>query len=174
MVYKLINATTGEEHVCKAVEVDGFDYFLGEEISLYMENLSVNEYYIEHTQIKPNRYSLFKMDDSQETIENSWKIIATNNPDIEIPKIIIDNELGRAMLYNKQFVSEFNPSKDQYAAGIVNGWRQSQDANPFSKKDMISFGEFCHKDANSVDRVKTFEQLYYVWFNKQPHIIYFN
>jgi len=92
--YKLINKTTGEETLCTKVVVDGFDYYLGEEVELEMGNLKTEEPYIEHTQINPNRYSLFKRTDEQETIENSWKILATNNPSIDIGQVISDAEIA--------------------------------------------------------------------------------
>ena len=64
------------------VKIGDFTYYLGEKVKLYHSNLNVGEYYIEHTQIDPNRYSLWKKSD-EETIEYSWKIEMTDNPKIE-------------------------------------------------------------------------------------------
>lgn len=33
MKYKLINKTTSEEHLCDKVTIDGFDYYLSDEIN---------------------------------------------------------------------------------------------------------------------------------------------
>lgn len=64
------------------VEIGEFTYYLGEKVKLYHDNLNMGEYYVEHTQINPDRYSLWKKS-VEITIENSWKIEMTDNPKIE-------------------------------------------------------------------------------------------
>lgn len=57
------------------VKIDDVKYTLGEEVLLDASNLEIGELYIEHTQVKPDRFSVFQKDFDTETIENSWKIL---------------------------------------------------------------------------------------------------
>jgi hypothetical protein len=59
----------------KIVEINGTFYLLGDPVEPDTSNLEFGEKYIEHTQVNPDRYSLWSMDD-EITIENSWKIKA--------------------------------------------------------------------------------------------------
>lgn len=73
------------------VEIDGTFYLLGDPVELDTSNLEMGEKYIEHTQINPDRYSLWTMDD-EITIENSWKIKAqSKNTNKGIPLFDISN-----------------------------------------------------------------------------------
>jgi hypothetical protein len=37
----------------------------------------------------------------------------------------------------------------------------------YSEEDMIEFGKFCHRNAHSVNRVKTFKELFEQFKNKE-------
>ena len=54
-------------------------YLIGGEIKIDMSNIKIGEHYLEKTQINPDRYSIFKRDLEDVSIENSYKIIATTD-----------------------------------------------------------------------------------------------
>lgn len=56
------------------IKIDNVEYILGDEVLLDASNLEMGETYIEHTQIKPDRFSIHKKTCDTETVENSWKI----------------------------------------------------------------------------------------------------
>jgi len=51
-------------------------------------------------------------------------------------------------------------------ANLMIEWQQEQYKNKFSEEDMIEFGKFCHSDAHSINRVKTFKELFEHFKNK--------
>jgi len=71
---KLKELITKAEQI-NSVVIGDMCYVLGEKIKLDASNLKLGEEYVEHTQINPNRYEVFKKDLDTETIENSWKIL---------------------------------------------------------------------------------------------------
>lgn len=147
MKYKLINKTNNQENICEKVIVDGYDYYLGEEIELMMSNLKMGELYIEHTQINPNRYSLFQRTDDEDTIENSWKIIATTNPNIDIPKVV--DEDTRVIVMAQQYA--LDKCQDNMSAltkvklAVEYGYDKSQETHPFNLDDIKKAIEDFHK-----------------------------
>jgi hypothetical protein len=57
----------------KIVKINGVKYILLEPILVDTSNLEMGEKYIEHTQVNPDRYTIFKKDYDTQTVENSWK-----------------------------------------------------------------------------------------------------
>lgn len=123
--YKLINNQTKEEHLCNKVTIDGFDYYVSDK----EEQVVLGKNYYEHDNHIPI-YSFTK-----DTLPKEYylpEVIATNNPNINIPKVV-DEVYYECM-------------KDQNG-GIngmwVKGYNKSQETHPFSEEDMKSFGKFC-------------------------------
>ena len=56
------------------VKIKDFHYVLGESVNLNGNNLKIGEKYIEHTQIDPDRFEIYKKEYDDEFWENSWKI----------------------------------------------------------------------------------------------------
>lgn len=85
MKYKLINNKTKEEHLCDKITIDGFDYYVNNEHKtntvyipkdgIIMEQVcdSTTEEYKQSVRIFGNKNHLF--------------VLATNNPNIDIPKV---------------------------------------------------------------------------------------
>ena len=86
MKYKLIHNQTKEEHLCDKVTIDGFDYYVS-------ENYKDGDYVI-----LPISLSLAKCVNGTTFIEGTQKVIATNNPYIDVPKVLdevdLDKQLG--------------------------------------------------------------------------------
>jgi hypothetical protein len=63
------------------IQIDDFIYDV-EPLQDAMKELAIDEYYVEHTQVNPDVYSLFQRDIDDESFENAFRIIATNNTDV--------------------------------------------------------------------------------------------
>lgn len=121
--YKLINLKTNEEHLCEKVEIDGFEYYLSNE------------------EIMNGDWSYDIMMKSINQINNvySKKVIATNNSNIDLPKVVDEVE-KLANIYCKEMdrIGEFHDFHSfKYA------YNKSQESCPFSEEDMIEFAEWC-------------------------------
>ena len=76
MKYKLINNKTKEEHLCGKITIDGFDYYM-----TYPEKCCIQ---------KEGKTVMNKGCMERNHCE---KVIATNNPNIDIPKVVNEVEI---------------------------------------------------------------------------------
>ena len=145
--YKLINTTTKEEHLCDKVTIDGFDYYVTN------DEISENDYYVVPHNIEGKILSqnfVLGMADKNFMVNyyintmKDWrrKVIATNNQNIDITKVV-DVIEGLAIEYlndnygyvwDKEDIDNF-----KYA------YNKSQEMFPFTEEDMIEFAEWCQK-----------------------------
>jgi hypothetical protein len=150
MKYKLINAKTNEETICDKVTIDGYDYYVSDE-------LPRNEDY-GFTKLNTITkigygfdYKLYR------------KAIATNNPNINILKVVDEVErLGREFLKEKGLKENsiaFTP--------FILGYNKSQETHPFSEKDMIEFSEWTKSNG------KATKELLQLWKQQQPKTLYY-
>lgn len=145
MKYKLINNKTKEETLCDKITIDGFDYYVGGKIKLHGENLENGKFYIEHTQIKPDRFSLFKRDMEDDSFENCFLIIATTNPNINIPKVVNEIERLTFQEFKDWSFGEHGPWHTYKM--FQKGYSKSQETHPNSDEDTIEFGQWVsHND----------------------------
>ena len=79
MKYKLINKQTNEEHLCDKVTIDGFDYYVSD------EKLIPNCYVFDPIR---NRITVIYLVSKKGENFGAKKVIATNNPSIDIPKVV--------------------------------------------------------------------------------------
>lgn len=130
MKYKLINKTTGEEHICEKVVIDGWDYYVS-------DNHAVS-----------GDFALYAGHVTKKLVDTEWttgdkKVIATNNPSIDIPKVVDEvEELAEKIIPNlirRQYVK----------IGFIAGYNKSQKTHPFSEEDMIEFAEWLTLNTNS-------------------------
>ena len=90
MKYKLMNTRTKEEHLCDKVTIDGFDYYVNDETPEHDKYITYkNQLFI----IKNGDNELFHL---------SKKVIATNNPNIDIPKITSKIDLTKLCYYDRR------------------------------------------------------------------------
>ncbi len=61
----------------------GYWYLIDLDSVVEDDGIESGEYYIEHTQVKPNRYDLFFKEGESDSIENSYLIVDTNDPTIK-------------------------------------------------------------------------------------------
>lgn len=122
MKYKLINKQTKEEHLCDKVTIDRFEYYVSDNPKTddYCLNLKTNEFF----RVLDNSYveGLNKNTDDK-------KVIATNNPNIDIPKVVCNIDLTKLCYYDRR-----NPDfsiKEEYG---------------YDKEEVEATGNFAKKD----------------------------
>ena len=160
--YKLINNKTKEEHLCNKVTIDGFDYYVSNE-------QAIEGFY---------GYIDFQGGDIKKVgkhFADDWKkVIATNNPNIDIPKVVDDVEV----LYPTNRKGDmWMPNRDE----INNQYRQegyskSQETHPNSDEDMKSFGKFCIENnfCKEENRYYQYWEMLKLWKEQQPKKVYYN
>ena len=173
MKYKLTNNQTKEEHLCDKVTIDGFDYY----VSYKCNDLGGWHIDVEFKLLlNPSRYNV---------VNEMREVIATNNPSIDIPKVV-DELMYKWNLGLK--VAEKSKTKNKTAMrnGFVKGYDKSQETHPFSEQDMIEFYKWLNKNGwqdyndvkpglfiNSYGVQKQDKELLQLWKEQQPKIVYY-
>ena len=105
MKYKLINRKTNEETICEKVVVDGYDYYVNINSTLRLNDFVYLDNSIKELPDYKGKHIIQLLDktllDSANAL-NTPKSIATNNPNIDIPKVIdghddfnLDSEISK-------------------------------------------------------------------------------
>lgn len=133
MKYLLKKNNEDKGVLCDKVVIDGFDY--------YLTGIS----YVDKGDFFYNVFNK-KIEKSKNNQQAYWidKVIATNNPNIDIPKVV-DVVEAEAMSYlDRKYSLSYERTTWQrlhektYAAGFS----KSQETHPFSEDDMIAFAEW--------------------------------
>lgn len=127
MKYKLINIKTKEEHLCDKVTIEGFDY--------YVTDGKIHYGYVWNT-ILEQVETMFKEKPFHDDLKG---IIATNNSNIDIPKVVDEVE---------DFINEIHAGQgDYHEAGQIigrrDGYNKAKEKFQFTEEDMIDFYEWC-------------------------------
>lgn len=168
-----------EEHICSKVVIDGFDYYVsdsigkaGDKLYLLIDSLlgkagdiiTVLSTRNGHTDIiKANGDKHWFACSTEYQREWNWKkIIATNNPSIDIPKVV--NEVKELALEN------FDLSLEDW----VNGYNKSQETHPYNEEDMIEFWIETH-NIIMAQSGKSFtpKELLQIWKEQRTKTIYY-
>ena len=166
--YKLINTKTNEETICDMVSVDGMDYYVSDEIKLGANNVWV-----------ATKSRVFKFELHMAVVKSNMPrlIIATNNPNIDIPKVVDDVEnLAESIIPNLQY-------KKYVKTGFIGGYNKSQETHPNSDDDMIEFLKWrennCYYNTNGSYQLKkgskalTTKELLQLWKEQKPKVVYY-
>ena len=164
MKYKLINRQTGQETICDKVTIDGFDYYVSDEIIKDVRPYN-GEWQIE------KGYILNKLPTYLTDLSECRLVIATNNLNIDIPQIL--EEPNETLIHQIAADLGYRMLPDDLEEGIKAGYKESQETHPFSEDDMVEFGKYAHNDAFSLSNVKTFKELFQLWKEQQTKIIYY-
>lgn len=163
--YKLINTKTKEEHLCDKVTIAGFDY--------YVSNETVGFTYNKPTYNSDGKIGLPENRESR-------KVITTNNPNIDIPKVMNEvEELAYNWLYDNETENKANqgyPLKPM-EYGFIKGYNKSQETHPFSEEDMIEFNVWQKSLLGSKNDnwlvEKSDKELLQLWKEQQLKIVYY-
>lgn len=192
MKYELINTKNKEEHLCDKVTIDGFDYYVIDENPSFEDE---NKYCFskERGLEKVSKASVDFLHKSF-CVKKSKKVIATNNPNIDIPKVVDDYKNASwcaADLYGYDKNCEL-PTNDVEVNSFIEGYNKSQETHSNSDEDMVDFYEWCDTSEeatifwkrNKVDpdmsgnhwkKIReNREKLLQLWKEQKSKIIYYN
>ena len=183
MKYKLINKQTNEEHLCDKVTIDGCSY--------YVSNEKATEGFY--------GYINFQGGDIKKIgkyFADDWKkVIACNNPNIDIPKVVnevekIADEWFLINGYNQFDYIHSHRIPDAITTNKLfkTGYNKSQETHPFSEQDMLDF--VLWKDENKFSVISTKEdwvselleysgcvyttkELLQLWKEQQPKVLFY-
>ena len=138
MKVKIINKNTNQQFDCEEVEIDGYKYYL----YYNTEPKKIGQYYIN----KDNQVDIVKTGK-----ELGKPILCSNNPNIEIPKVVdeVDKISEEWFLINGYNQFDYIHSHRIPDAITTNklfkaGYNKSQETHPLSKQDVIEFYEWCN------------------------------
>lgn len=165
MKYKLINKQTGEEHICKKVVIDGWDYYIsGNEGQL---GDVVIELYVDGTIGLEQIDTLNDIDSSVQK-----KVIATNNPNIDVPKVVDEVEMLAEKFIGCKY-EDIENSIDQIGYdSFKRGYNKSQETHPFSEEDMKSFLRFSIGYLGN-NHNTTYNELLQLWKEQRKKTLYY-
>ena len=163
MKYKLINKQTGEEHICDKVTIDGMDYYVSNHF------LRINDYgYWEDAAI------ISQINDLTAVLPETKKVIATNNPNIDVPKVV--DEVEKWINETTSTLKDGHTIKTSKMC-LKAGYNKSQETHPFSEEDMIDFAKKCCSFQNTTVSKnisqEQMDELLQLWKEQQPETLYY-
>lgn len=158
MNYKLINKTTNEETICTKVVVDGFEYYITQD----KVKLGCHIYDVLDGRIwKVTNEHCFSAYFEQDCV--NWRtVIATNNPSIDVPKVL--DEVGELSPMEKMLEDE---------SYVPKGTFKSQETHPYNQDDLIEFAEFTCKEYFNSEWQGSIEELMEIWKEQKTKTIYY-
>ena len=203
MKYKLINKTSGEEHICEKVVVDGWDYYVSDD-KIDSDNLWViskrnnclgktfypkNDGTVSDETIKELLLSVNYKGHYETTVGGGHDcnlIIATNNPSIDIPKVVDEVEIAREFATKpiNSLSSNGTITCSLSLNGFEQGYNKSQETHSNSDGDMAEFAEWVdnmgyRQVANGFFKCltdkkgKTTKELLQLWKEQRPKTLYY-
>ena len=185
MKYKLINKTTGEEHICEKVVIDGWDYYVSNELPQKNNKILCDErnhitenpkYKIRTCKSIVNDWIMtFEIDGQGENPNWTKKVIATNNPSIDIPKVVDEVDvLGKTMVNLCLEKIKDLTKRFFWKAGFKSGYNKSQETHPFSEEDVKEIFKIAQMQKNYGDyKPYTFEETIQLWKEQRPKTLYY-
>lgn len=112
---------------------------------------------------------------SEKRQEAYWinKVIATNNPNIDIPKVIdeVDNIIKNAFYDKKGDFKRSTIGADDWINGLKLGYNKAKETYQFTEEDMIEFAQYV-LDNISYNNDKL-EEMLFTWKKQQLKTIYY-
>lgn len=169
MKYKLVNNVTKEETICDKVTVDGFDYYVSDE-------QATEGFY---------GYINFQGGDIKKIgkyFGDDWKkVIVTNNPNIDIPKVVDPIEILLENYYSHKDDADDRVFYDTQVREII---KEYQETLSNSNEDIIEFAKwiadtklhgYCKQlyEARIRHKVSTVNELIKIWKEQQIKVLYY-
>mgnify|MGYP003520750781 FL=1 len=153
--YKLINNLTKEETLCDLVTIDEFDYYVND------NEIIQKDFYIDFRS-DGNKLEQFKTKEDWVLVGicDSKKVITTNNPNIDMPKIINEFEnLAEQDADKCEYYKHPNSDNGYYdhVEGFKAGYNKAKETHPFTEQDTIDFTEWTQNPDNClyIPKIKT-------------------
>ncbi len=174
MKYLLKNNKTKEETICEKVKIDGFEYYVENTVPFFNDWLYDN---LDNRIWHLTNLGCLQAYHSQKC--NNWsKIIATNNPNIDIPKIINEFEnLAEQDADKCEYYKHPNSDNGYYdhVEGFKAGYNKAKETYQFTEENVLEFALFCANFALSDEDTedKTRKELLDIWKEQQIKTIYY-
>lgn len=175
MNYKLINILNNKETNCSKIVIDGFDYYVSEEVvtggtfeSLSFKNTSRgcfrNDCFV--LDKKDNKIYPINFEHEYCILDRHLLVVATSNHKIDLPKVVDEAELLAEIEVYKENVI---PTSNVYGkfTGFIQGFCKAKENYVWTNEDMRSFKVFCDNYPQST------EDLLELWKSKQPVKLYY-
>ena len=183
MKYLLKQNKENKGILCDKITIDGFDYYVSDEAPKYKDYYTC---YVTKNLMWQTIAQRLNPSEDYNIYKNYKKVIATNNPNIDIPKVI--NEAERLSKLHQKGNYDWQEEKRK---SFIIGYNKSQKIHPFSENDMIEFAEFKNKnykyhndfyvkkddyysvaELNLVKHYAT-KELLQLWKEQKPKIVYY-
>lgn len=177
--YLLKQNEEDEGVLCRIVTIDGFDYYVsdsprGSNYIIWLEGTPKLTY---ATLITSTLYS-------GGHAENWKRVIATNNPNIHIPKVVDEVERLAEHEFQEQKESYENSTEmfpfddsELLATGFQIGYNKCKEIHPNSDKDTIEFANWLRQEDTEANAEKyanfTDADMLQFWKEQQPKIVYY-
>lgn len=180
--FNLINLKTNEKHLCEKVFIDGHDYYVSDGV------ITDEGFYISwetnYATEPKERYVLYVKSTGLNG-NNPRKVIATNNPDIDIPKVVDEVEklaleetlFQIDLLYNTEQRKKDNKKTITalYFEGLSlykTGYNKAKETYQFTNEDVYDIMDFI---ANNPETKNMFKgEILQLWKEQQSKIVYYN
>ncbi len=153
-----------EETICEKVKIDGFEYYISDEIA------KPREYYYSYLTNKISVSFIQKNKDLK-------KVLCTNNPNIDIPKIINEFEnLAEQDADKCEYYKHPNSDNGYYdhVEGFKAGYNKAKETYQFTEQDMIEFSNFVRRHYMlKLLPKKSYQELLSIWKEQQTKIIFY-
>lgn len=172
--YRLINNKTKEETICSLVTIDSFDYYVSDD--KIIENISV----IYNNKIYSTVYSntvpqgeILLSGFGYVMKSSCKKVIATNNPNIDIPKVIDETEESFNIVddIKVRYSGEEADLWCSYKIGFGDGYNKAKETYQYTEEDIIEFAQYV-LDNISYNNDKL-EEMLFTWKKQQIKTIYY-
>lgn len=180
MKYLLKQNNEDEGILCDKVAIDGFEYYLENgnvvkpiDFSKWQYSKNANMIFIGEPNILKGEY---------------YEVIATNNPNIDIPKVVDEVELILDLLYPKIQSGNYGfRRREDFRELFAQGYNKYQETHPFSLNDLKSLLDFITNEKteysimygnqeerfSTIDKDFTIDELINIWKEQQPKIVYY-
>ena len=170
--YRLINKETNEATICEKVVIGDFEYYVIEE-----EILKDDEcYFITENNGIFHKGKKDTIIDHPNRKKPHRKVVATNFPGMS-PNIFYEVSdqfsLYFTDLNSKNIYEDNYRNKNKSFRDYMSGYNKSKETYSFSEEDMLEFGKFCHNDAHSTNRIRTFKELLEKYKEQKIETIYY-
>jgi len=174
--------------LCDKVTIDGFDYYVSDENPSFEDE---NKYCFskERGLEKVSKASVDFLHKSF-CVKKSKKVIACNNPNIDISQVVDDvedSDILKSKWYDNQeedrseaFVFQYSGIVDDaLEKGIILGYNKSQEMYSFSEEDMVEFADWIRNNPyvwnypNKLKDRRTTKELLQLWEEQRVKIIYY-
>lgn len=136
MKYKLINKTTNETHVCDKVIIDGFDYYVKEDLVKEDEFFLMGNEIIQNSSLLTDEWCKSKQP----------KVIASNDLSTNIPKVVTEEPYELLIPFPNELKMrdgrEILNWQNGWVDGYLVGYTKSQESHSYSDDDIINLIEW--------------------------------